>query len=48
MLIEGNFTVRTRLAKPAVSGGLRRERHHKGGSKGEPHIAVLCLVNCLS
>lgn len=46
--MKGNFTVRTRLAKPAVSGGLRRERHHKGGSKGEPHVAVLCLVDDLS
>jgi len=46
--MEGNFTVRTRLAKPAVSSGLRGERHHKGGGKGEPHVAVLCLVDYLS
>jgi hypothetical protein len=37
---KGDFTVRTGLSKPAVSRGLGGERHHQGGSKGEPHDVV--------
>jgi hypothetical protein len=46
--LKGEFIVRTTLAEPAVSRGLRGERHHEGGSKGEPHVVVLCRLRwCL-
>jgi hypothetical protein len=43
----GGPTVRTGIAKPAVSCCLRSQRHHEGGSKGEPHVVCTsdrCLV----
>jgi hypothetical protein len=46
---DGENTVRTTLSEPAVSCGLRGQRHHKSGSKGEPHFVVLCrIVYCLN
>jgi hypothetical protein len=38
----------TRLAKPAVSRGLRGQRHHKGGDKGGPHDVVVLPSQCVS
>jgi hypothetical protein len=37
---DGVVSQRTSLSEPAVSCSLRGQRHHEGGSKGEPHVCA--------